>query len=147
LYANQAATAVDNLRLYADLEASYYDTLLAFVAAMEAKDPYTKGHSENVQRYAVALARHLGLPDDRVKLVDDSALLHDIGKLGVKESILTKPASLSEAEFEEVKQHPLTGGQMVSRIENLATSTPARCGAARSRWRRGSSRWPTPTRP
>jgi PAS domain S-box-containing protein len=124
LYANQAATAVDNLRLYADLEASYYDTLLAFVAAMEAKDPYTKGHSENVQRYAVALARHLGLPDDRVKLVDDSALLHDIGKLGVKESILTKPASLSEAEFEEVKQHPLTGGQMVSRIENLATSAP-----------------------
>ncbi|GEM_PF-4148995 len=124
LYANQAATAVDNLRLYADLEASYYDTLLAFVAAMEAKDPYTKGHSENVQRYAVALARHLGLPDDRVKLVDDSALLHDIGKLGVKESILTKPASLSEAEFAEVKQHPLTGSQMVSRIENLANSAP-----------------------
>ncbi|MRR09648.1 transporter substrate-binding domain-containing protein, partial [bacterium] len=124
LYANQAATAVENLRLYDDLEASYYDTLLAFVAAMEAKDPYTKGHSENVQRYAVELARHLGLPADRVKLVDDSALLHDIGKLGVRESILVKPASLTEAEFEEVKQHPLTGGQMVSRIENLATSAP-----------------------
>ena len=124
LYANQAATAIDNLRLYEDLEVSYYDTLRAFVAAMEAKDPYTKGHSENVQSYAVRLAQHLGLPGDRVRLIDYSALLHDIGKLGIRESILGKPTSLSEAEYEEVKQHPLVGSQMVTRIENLATSAP-----------------------
>jgi len=124
LYANQAATAIDNLRLYNDLEVSYYDTLRAFVAAMEAKDPYTKGHSENVQRFAVMLARHLGLAEDRIKLISHSALLHDIGKLGVSESILIKPDTLTEAEYEEVKRHPLAGSQMVARIENLVESAP-----------------------
>ncbi len=122
LYANQAAIAIENLRLYDNLEASYHDTLKAFVAAMEAKDPYTKGHSENVQNYAITLARHLNLSEERVRIVDYSSLLHDIGKIGLKEDILNKPATLTEDEYDEVKQHPLLGGQMVSRIENLRTS-------------------------
>lgn len=124
LYANQAAISIDNMRLYQDLEQSYYDTLKAFVAAMEAKDPYTKGHSKNVQRYALKIARHLGLPEDRIRLIDFSSLLHDIGKMGVKEDILSKPAALSDREYEEVKQHPEIGSLMVSAIENLSVTGP-----------------------
>ncbi len=124
LYANQAATAIVNLSLYDDLEASYYDTLKAFVAAMEAKDPYTKGHSENVQAFSLRLARHLGLSGDRLRAIDYSSLLHDIGKLGVPEDILNKPGSLTEEEYLAVKQHPALGSQMVSGIGSLATSAP-----------------------
>jgi HD-GYP domain-containing protein (c-di-GMP phosphodiesterase class II) len=94
------------------------------VAAMEAKDSYTKGHSENVRRYALKIARHLGLPEDRIRLIDFSSLLHDIGKMGVKEDILAKPAALSAREYEEVKQHPLIGSLMVSAIENLSVTGP-----------------------
>jgi HD-GYP domain-containing protein (c-di-GMP phosphodiesterase class II) len=124
LYANQATISVDNLRLYHDLERSYFDTLKAFVAAMEAKDPYTKGHSENVRLHAIKLAQFMGLPADRVRLIDYSSLLHDIGKIGIKESILNKPEYLTDEEYEEVKKHPLLGDQMVSNIENLRTSAP-----------------------
>ncbi|MDI6740113.1 MAG: PAS domain S-box protein, partial [Candidatus Edwardsbacteria bacterium] len=124
IYANQAAIAVDNLRLYHHLERSYYDTLAAFVSAMDAKDPYTKGHSENVRRYALKLARHMGLPEDRIRLIDYSSLLHDIGKLGVKEHILSKASLLSDAEYSEVKLHPVIGSQMVSAIENLSLTAP-----------------------
>jgi HD-GYP domain-containing protein (c-di-GMP phosphodiesterase class II) len=124
LYANQAATAIVNLGLYDDLEVSYYDTLKAFVAAMEAKDPYTKGHSENVRSYALRLSRHLGLSGDRLRVIDYSSLLHDIGKMGINESILNKPDTLSEEEYREVKQHPSLGGQMVSGIGILAASAP-----------------------
>ena len=119
-----AGISVENMRLYQDLERSYYDTLKAFVAAMEAKDPYTKGHSENVRRYALKLARHLNLPDDRIRLIDFSSLLHDIGKMGIKEDILSKPTALSDREYEEVKQHPLIGSLMVSAIENLSLTGP-----------------------
>lgn len=124
LYANQAATAIVNLRLYDDLEASYYDTLKAFVAAMEAKDPYTKGHSEKVQAYSLRLAQHLGLASDRLRIIDYSSLLHDIGKLGVREFILNKPGALSAEEYQEVKQHPSLGSQMVSGIGILTSSAP-----------------------
>ncbi|MCU0606118.1 MAG: PAS domain S-box protein [Candidatus Edwardsbacteria bacterium] len=124
LYANQAAISIENLRLYRDLEHSYYDTLKAFVAAMEAKDPYTKGHSENVRHYALKIARHLALPDEQVRLIDFSSLLHDIGKMAVKEDILTKPAALSDLEYEAVKLHPTIGSQMVAVIENLTATGP-----------------------
>jgi PAS domain S-box-containing protein len=120
LFANQAAIAIENIRLYNDLERSYYDTLKAFVAAMDAKDPYTKGHSENVRHYALKIARHIGLPEDKLRLVDYSSLLHDIGKLGIREDILAKPDVLSTAEFQEVKLHPVIGSRLVLEIDALS---------------------------
>jgi PAS domain S-box-containing protein len=120
LFANQAAIAVENIRLYNDLERSYYDTLKAFVAAMDAKDPYTKGHSENVRHYALKIARHIGLPEDRLRLIDYSSLLHDIGKLGIREDILAKPDVLSTVEFQEVKLHPVIGSRLVLEIDALS---------------------------
>ena len=120
LFANQAAIAIENIRLYNDLERSYYDTLKAFVAAMDAKDPYTKGHSENVRHYALKIARHIGLPEDRLRLIDYSSLLHDIGKLGIREDILAKPDVLSTVEFQEVKLHPVIGSRLVLEIDALS---------------------------
>ncbi len=120
LFANQAAIAIENIRLYNDLERSYYDTLKAFVAAMDAKDPYTKGHSENVRHYALKIARHIGLSEDKLRLVDYSSLLHDIGKLGIREDILAKPDVLSTAEFQEVKLHPVIGSRLVLEIDALS---------------------------
>lgn len=119
LFANQAAISVENMSLYNELEKSYYDTLKAFVAAMDAKDPYTKGHSENVRHYALKIARHIGLPEKIIRLIDYSALLHDIGKLGIREEILSKPEVLSDSEYQEVKLHPVIGSRLVSEIDLL----------------------------
>lgn len=119
LFANQLAVSIENMMLYDDLKRSYYSTLKAFVAAMEAKDPYTKGHSENVRHYALRIAKSMDLPQDRITLIDYSALLHDIGKLGVREEILSKPDVLSREEYQEVKLHPEIGSRMVSDIEML----------------------------
>ncbi|MDP2807521.1 MAG: PAS domain S-box protein, partial [bacterium] len=124
LFSYQAAVAIDNLRLYSDLERSYYGTLKAFVAAMDAKDPYTKGHSENVRYHALNIARQLKLPEDQVKLIDYSSLLHDIGKLAIRDEILTKPSLLSDHEYQEVKLHPVIGSQLVSEVESLLKVAP-----------------------
>jgi PAS domain S-box-containing protein len=119
LFANQLSVSIENLSLYDDLERSYYSTLKAFVAAMEAKDPYTKGHSENVRHYALKIANSMDLPRERINLIDYSALLHDIGKLGIREEILNKADVLSYDEYQEVKLHPEIGSRMVSDIEML----------------------------
>ncbi|MBI4726989.1 PAS domain S-box protein [candidate division TA06 bacterium] len=124
LFANQAAVAVDNFRLYSDLERSYYSTLKAFVAAMDAKDPYTKGHSENVRYHALNIARQLKLPEEQVKLIDFSSLLHDIGKLAIRDEILTKPSLLSDHEYQEVKLHPVIGSHLVAEVESLLHLAP-----------------------
>jgi len=124
LFCYQAAVAVDNLRLYNDLERSYYSTLKAFVAAMDAKDPYTKGHSENVRYHALNIARQLNLPEEQVKLIDFSSLLHDIGKLAIRDEILTKPSLLSDHEYQEVKLHPVIGSHLVAEVESLNKVAP-----------------------
>ncbi|MBI5805275.1 PAS domain S-box protein [candidate division TA06 bacterium] len=124
LFCYQVAVAIDNLRLYNDLEQSYYGTLKAFVAAMDAKDPYTKGHSENVRFHALNIARQLKLPEEQVKLIDFSSLLHDIGKLAIRDEILTKPSLLSDHEYQEVKLHPVIGSHLVSEVESLLKVAP-----------------------
>ena len=124
LFSYQVAVAIDNLRLYNDLERSYYGTLKAFVAAMDAKDPYTKGHSENVRFHALNIARQLKLPEEQVKLIDFSSLLHDIGKLAIRDEILTKPSLLSDHEYQEVKLHPVIGSHLVSEVESLLKVAP-----------------------
>lgn len=81
------------------LQQHYLDTVKSLARAPEAKDPYTRGHSERVSRYAVNIAKHLGLPDRDIKLLGDLCILHDIGKIGIPEGILTKPFALSEEEW------------------------------------------------
>lgn len=95
------------------------DAIRALTAAIDAKNPYTRGHSERVARYSVAIARHLGLNDDEVRKVQIAALLHDVGKIGIEDAILTKPDQLTEAEFAKMRAHPLKGAAIVSSIRLL----------------------------
>jgi len=114
--AQQASVAVENARLYERLEQSYFDTVRTLVLAMDAKDPYTRGHSERVRRYSVELARVMGMSEEDVKRVSYAGLLHDIGKIGVREDLLLKPGELTPDEFEEVKLHSVLGEKLVQQV-------------------------------
>jgi HD-GYP domain-containing protein (c-di-GMP phosphodiesterase class II) len=115
----QAAIAIENARLYELLEQSYLDTVRTLVLAMDAKDPYTLGHSERVRSYAVEVARLLGMSEEEVQRVSYAGLLHDIGKIGVREEILLKPGKLTPEEFEEVKKHSVMGERLVGNVALL----------------------------
>jgi diguanylate cyclase (GGDEF)-like protein/putative nucleotidyltransferase with HDIG domain len=91
----------------------YLQTVKSLALAIDAKDQYTHQHIVRVQHYAVAIARQLGLPDEEVKAVEMSALLHDIGKLGVPEYVLLKPGRLTPEEFAKIKEHPRIGADIL----------------------------------
>ncbi|MBP5231066.1 MAG: HD-GYP domain-containing protein, partial [Clostridia bacterium] len=94
----------------------------ALAKTIDAKDTYTNGHSIRVSRYSCALARKLGWSAEEVNDLEREAMLHDIGKIGVPEEILRKPGNLSEEEFEVVKSHTTTGGDILTGIEDMEGS-------------------------
>ena len=104
--ANDAASAIENATLYQNLHESYLSIIRALVSALELKDSYTSGHSESVSRYAVALAKGLKLSPQEIDSIEVAAILHDVGKIGVQESILNKPEKLDDEEWKEVRRHP-----------------------------------------
>jgi PAS domain S-box-containing protein len=118
-----AAIAIENSRLYASLENSYLETIKALVSAVEAKDPYTKGHSQRVRRYAIQIARHLDLTVSEQKELNYAGYLHDIGKIGISDFLLTKPTSLTTHEYELMKEHPNIGYNMIRDIRHLTKAS------------------------
>ena len=104
--ANDAASAIENATLYHNLHESYLSIIRALVSALELKDSYTSGHSESVSRYAVALAKGLKLSPQEIDSIEVAAILHDIGKIGVQESILNKSEKLNDEEWKEMRRHP-----------------------------------------
>ena len=102
----------------------FLETIRTLAAAIDAKDPYTRGHSERVSSYSMAISRHLGLNQEQVFRVHIAAILHDVGKLGIRESILNKPGGLSDEEFEVMRQHPSIGAQIMSPIRMLKDIIP-----------------------
>ena len=101
------------------LEGAYRSTLKALTAALETRDSETHGHSERVVTYSLRLGREYGLNSDEMKSLEFGALLHDIGKIGVPDSILRKPAKLTEEEWVRMREHPLHGQQILRGIEFL----------------------------
>jgi len=99
--------------------------IYALAATVDAKDHYTYGHSKKVSEYAVALAEALGLPEDKVTTIRAAALLHDIGKIGVPDSILNKEGTLTEEEWERIKAHPQDGVEILRHVINLVNCLPA----------------------
>ncbi len=89
------------------------------VRAVEAKDPFTFGHSVRVMMWSITIASEMGLSPQDVRAIGTGALIHDIGKIGVPEAILLKPGALSEEEYKVIKQHPATGDQMIAGISSL----------------------------
>jgi diguanylate cyclase (GGDEF)-like protein len=107
------------------VEKETLNTIYALASTIEARDPYTYGHSRKVRAYAVALAEALGLPSDKVAVVSHSALLHDIGKIGILDGILNKAGKLDEREMELIKTHPNLSRTIVGHIPSLTPCLPA----------------------
>jgi putative nucleotidyltransferase with HDIG domain len=117
--AAQASIAIKNARLYEEQQRTYMNTIHALVSAIEASDSYTRGHSERVTRYSVALAKKLGLPQERLKIIERAAILHDIGKIGVDLTLLHKQGRLTAEDIIDLQQHPVIGMKILEPIEFL----------------------------
>jgi putative nucleotidyltransferase with HDIG domain len=115
----------ENHRLIAALERGYLETIRSLAAAVEAKDPYTSGHAERVAALAVEIGRELGLEGARLQALEYGGILHDIGKIGIPDAILSKRGSLSPAELELVRGHPRIGAEIVGGVEFLRDAVPA----------------------
>lgn len=107
ILAQQASMALENVSLYATVESSVFEGMRALVATLEAKDPYTEGHSLRLARVGVAICRQMGLESGVEDLTRYAAVLHDIGKIGIPDVILKKPGRLTPEEYERMKEHPV----------------------------------------
>jgi HD-GYP domain-containing protein (c-di-GMP phosphodiesterase class II) len=117
--ADSAALAIENARLFTELSASYDRTLDALAAALDLRDRETEGHSRRVVEYTARLARQIGLPEGEIASISRGALIHDIGKIGVPDSILNKPSALDPEERQIIEKHPREGYEMLMDIPYL----------------------------
>jgi len=108
----------------AETRAAYLGTIRALAAALDARDPYTAGHSERVSQTAVVIARQLQLPEAEVAIIRMGALLHDIGKIGLADDILQKAEPLSADEYEQIKRHPALGARILRQVSFLEPHLP-----------------------
>ncbi len=122
--AADAALALDNARLYDELRRSFLETVAALAQAVDAKDPYTRGHSERVTDIAVAIAEALTVSRDELDTLRSAAVLHDIGKIGIAEQILRKPGPLSDHEWDMMRNHPHLGADIVVPVSSLQRVVP-----------------------
>jgi putative nucleotidyltransferase with HDIG domain len=114
-----------SFELYTKMRKMYLETIRALAAAIDAKDPYTKGHSERVAKIAVVLATELNLSDRDIENIEYTALLHDIGKIGIDDRILGKSSKLSNEEFKKIKEHPIVGAKIIEPVDFLKNSYQA----------------------
>ena len=122
--AGYVSILIENTGLYEDQHAMFLGTVRALTASIDAKDPYTCGHSERVANLAAQLARAHGLPETIVERVRIAGLVHDIGKIGVPEEVLRKPGRLTDEEFEMMKAHPAIGHHILQDIPQLDDVLP-----------------------
>jgi HD-GYP domain-containing protein (c-di-GMP phosphodiesterase class II) len=120
---SRAAAAIENARLYEDLRATFQQTIQGLAQAIDKMDRYTAGHSDRVATYAMYLATRLGLPPDTIEIVRQSALMHDIGKIGCVMN-LNKPGKLTQDEYEVFKKHPGYGKDILDPIRFLHPLIP-----------------------
>jgi response regulator RpfG family c-di-GMP phosphodiesterase len=120
---SRAAAAIENARLYEDLRATFQQTIQGLAKAIDKMDRYTAGHSDRVATYAMYLATRLGLPPDTIEIVRQSALMHDIGKIGCVMN-LNKPGKLTQDEYEVFKKHPGYGRDILDPIKFLHPLIP-----------------------
>lgn len=138
IYATQAASSINNAFLhsmvnikndelnttYDQLRERYMDTIEALRLVVDAKDIYTRGHSERVSYFAVRIGKAFGLSQEELELVRISGLFHDVGKIGTSDDLLFKSAELNEKEYEEIKKHPLKGAHILSAISMFKEVVP-----------------------
>jgi len=112
--------ARETFQVYLELSEAYTDTVRSLITALEAKDLYTRGHSERVARYSRAIAQALGMSKTDVERIEIAALMHDIGKVGIGKGILSKPGRLTVEEVREIRSHPATGMTILSDLRVLS---------------------------
>jgi HD-GYP domain-containing protein (c-di-GMP phosphodiesterase class II) len=114
----------ENRDLVASLEKGYLETIRALANSIDAKDPYTRGHSMRVTNVALAIGRELGLDDDDLRFLRYGGILHDVGKIGIREAILTKATTLTDEEREIIRMHPVFSDRIIEPIDFLKPARP-----------------------
>ncbi|MBN2141523.1 MAG: response regulator [Desulfovibrionaceae bacterium] len=124
VFASQAAPSVETVKARSRIQAINLEIITSYARAVEAKDIYTRGHSERVSAYAALLGRGLNLERRDVESLRIAGVLHDIGKIGIPDRILNKPSALTDKEFEIMKTHPVVGRDILSRVTTLRDVLP-----------------------
>jgi putative nucleotidyltransferase with HDIG domain len=124
ILANQTSTFLQVAEMYEGAGELFLDAIRALAAAIDAKDPYTQGHSQRVSDYSVLISRELGLDDAQINDIRIASLLHDIGKIGIPDAILLKGGSLTPEEYDGIKRHPSTGVNILSQVRLLEPVLP-----------------------
>jgi putative two-component system response regulator len=124
-YLEQLTAANQELRLaQEELEKSYFQTLASMITALEARDAYTRGHSDRVAEFAAAIGWELEFSAERISRLTDGARLHDLGKIGIREDILNKKGALTPEEYEHIKTHSSIGSEILGKVDSYAHLIP-----------------------
>jgi HD-GYP domain-containing protein (c-di-GMP phosphodiesterase class II) len=118
-----AAMAIENTRLHQTVLDAYKSTITTLAAAIDAKDPYTRGHSQRVMKYALMGGKALSLPSDELETLEYAGILHDIGKIAIDVQILNKPANLTPSEWNMIREHPVMGANLLKDIRFLGKAS------------------------
>ncbi len=114
--ARKAAAAIENIALYENIYDNLFATLFAFVAALEVRDFYTRRHSTRVASFARMIAQEMNCSEEELDVINVAGMLHDIGKIGIRDDILLKSGRLTDEEFEKIKEHPAIGADIISKL-------------------------------
>lgn len=109
---------------YRALKKAHLDSVKVLAEAIDAKDPYTRGHSDRVKRMSLVIAKKMGFSEERLENLEYGALLHDIGKIGIKDEVLQKQAPLSSEEYQYIQEHPLIGVKIIEGVEFFKYKIP-----------------------
>jgi putative methionine-R-sulfoxide reductase with GAF domain len=131
-----AGNALENALLYEEMKRTFYSAIEVLAATIDAKHPYTAGHTERVAEYSCGVARAMGLPEEDIEQIRVAAYLHDYGKIGIPDSVLTKPGRLTDVEFQEMRLHAQKTHEILSRMRfsSQYQFVPAIAGAHHERW-------------
>ncbi len=121
---HEVAIAVDNSRLYNELRETFYQTAEALAEAIEKRDPYTGNHTRRVMHYSMAISRFMDLTDSEIENLRLAAILHDIGKIGVEDSVLRKDSELDDEEYRKIIRHPEIGADILGHVKRLEKVIP-----------------------
>ncbi len=124
ILANQAGIALENARLYDKIRRDYFDVIHSLAGAVDARDHFTRQHSNRVSAYGTTIAQCMQLDAEMIESIQYGALLHDVGKIGISDAILNKPSRLTEEEFEIMKTHCVQGAGILKGVESLIPLVP-----------------------
>jgi HD-GYP domain-containing protein (c-di-GMP phosphodiesterase class II) len=124
IFASQVAIAIQESKYYDDIHLNYFNTIHALVLAIEARDPFLRGHTERVTRYALETARSLNLAEAQLEILRYAAEVHDVGKISIPDFILGKPGKLTSAERAMIQLHPVRGAEILEPLEFLGPAIP-----------------------